>query len=214
MVKYYYADATRVAMRIGTNTPKWLLSDHLGSQAITVSTNGLTEEGELRYKAWGETRFSSGTTPTKRQYTGQISEMASIGLYFYGARWLDPSLSRWIQPDSIIPDPYNTLDWDRYSYARNNPVKYVDPDGHFPILPLLGILLFLATLPGDTGPYDVSPSTTAIGNAGLRMVDPADWVYTAGECFSGNCSGIDIAFGLLPVVNGGLDDAADAARAL
>jgi hypothetical protein len=46
------------------------------------------------------------------------------------------------------------------------------------------------------------------------MVDPVDWVYTAGECFSGNCSGIDIAFGLLPVVNGGLDDAADAARAL
>ena len=100
MIKYYYAGTTRVAMRVGSNTPKWLLSDHLGSQAITVSTNGLTEEGELRYKAWGETRYSSGTTPTKRQYTGQISEMASIGLYFYGARWLDPYLI----PLFIIPN--------------------------------------------------------------------------------------------------------------
>jgi hypothetical protein len=35
------------------------------------------------------------------------------------------------QPDSIIPDPYNTLDWNRYSYARYNPIRYVDPTGHF-----------------------------------------------------------------------------------
>ncbi|NLG96702.1 MAG: hypothetical protein GX491_05015 [Chloroflexi bacterium] len=35
-----------------------------------------------------------------------------------------------ISPDSLIPDPYNPLDWNRYSYARNNPVKYTDPSGH------------------------------------------------------------------------------------
>ncbi len=64
MVKYYYAGATRVAMRVGSNNPKWLLSDHLGSQSIVASYDGLTEEGELRYKAWGETRYTSGTTPT------------------------------------------------------------------------------------------------------------------------------------------------------
>jgi hypothetical protein len=40
---------------------------------------------------------------------------------------------RWIQPDSIIPDIYNSLDLDRYSYTRNNPIKYNDPSGHCPI---------------------------------------------------------------------------------
>jgi hypothetical protein len=41
-------------------------------------------------------------------------------------------LNRWTSPDSIIPDPYNPQDWDRYSYSRNNPLKYTDPTGHDP----------------------------------------------------------------------------------
>jgi RHS repeat-associated protein len=63
------------------------------------------------------------------KYTGQRQE-ASIGLYFYGARWYDPYLNRWIQPDSIIPDPLNPIDFDRFAYTRNNPTKYRDPTGH------------------------------------------------------------------------------------
>lgn len=35
------------------------------------------------------------------------------------------------QPDTLIPDPYNPLDWNRYSYARYNPIRYKDPSGHF-----------------------------------------------------------------------------------
>jgi hypothetical protein len=54
-------------------------------------------------------------------------------LYFYGARWYDSYLNRWIQPDSIIPDPYNPQDWDRFAYARNNPVRFNDPTGHWTV---------------------------------------------------------------------------------
>jgi hypothetical protein len=49
---------------------------------------------------------------------------------FYNARWYDPYLNHFTQPDSIVPDPYNSQDWNRYSYARNNPLKYTDPSGH------------------------------------------------------------------------------------
>jgi len=58
--------------------------------------------------------------------------MDSIGLYFYGSRWFDPSIMRWTSPDSIIPDQYNPLDWDRYAFVRNNPLKFVDPSGNRP----------------------------------------------------------------------------------
>jgi RHS repeat-associated protein len=85
---------------------------------------------ELRYKAWGETRYTAGSMLTKSQFTGQRNETGSFGLYFYNARWYDNYLNRWIQPDTIIPDPYNPFDWDRYSYVRNNPVKYRDLSGH------------------------------------------------------------------------------------
>lgn len=34
------------------------------------------------------------------------------------------------QPDTIVPDPYNSQDYDRYAYVRNNPLRYTDPSGH------------------------------------------------------------------------------------
>jgi hypothetical protein len=80
MVKYYYAGGTRVAVRVGT-TLSYLLGDHLGSTSITVNTSG-TKIAELRYKAWGEIRYTWGTTPAKRQYAGQINE-TDLGLMFY-----------------------------------------------------------------------------------------------------------------------------------
>jgi len=86
----------RVAEREATSggdTFYYLLGDHLGSTAITADSSG-NKVAEMRYKAWGESRFSSGTTPTKRQYTGQLNEMTTIGLYFYGARFYDPYPNR------------------------------------------------------------------------------------------------------------------------
>lgn len=49
---------------------------------------------------------------------------------YYGARYYDPYLSRWIQPDTIVPDPHNPQSLNRFSYGYNNPLKYTDPTGH------------------------------------------------------------------------------------
>ena len=62
------------------------------------------------------------------------------GLYYYGARYLDPKYSRWLSGDPAITDYmagtsageggiYNTVNLHVYHYAGNNPVKYTDPDG-------------------------------------------------------------------------------------
>ncbi|HJS19229.1 MAG TPA: RHS repeat-associated core domain-containing protein, partial [Anaerolineales bacterium] len=128
ITKYYFAGNQRVAMRTNT-TLYYLLSDHLGSTSLTTNVSGAVVS-ELRYKAWGETRYASGSTPTKYQFTGQYSNMNDFGLLFYHARWYDPYLNHFIQPDTIVPNLYNPQDWNRYSYARYNPLKYTDPSGH------------------------------------------------------------------------------------
>jgi RHS repeat-associated protein len=72
-----------------------------------VTLNKLeTETGELRYSAWGETRYTSGTTPTDRQYTGQIND-GDTRLYYYNTRYYDPALHRFIQTDTIVQSTKN-----------------------------------------------------------------------------------------------------------
>ncbi len=115
-----------MAMR-QSGTLYYLLSDHLGSTSIVTNASG-AKVAEMRYKAWGEVRYTSGIVPTDRTYTGQRSEMESIGLMFYNARWYDPYLARFAQADSIVPGGAQGLD--RYAYVRNSPLNYVDPSGH------------------------------------------------------------------------------------
>jgi RHS repeat-associated protein len=75
-------------------------------------------------------RTSDGTTPTDYTYTGQYSNVSDFGLLFYDARWYDPAPGRFTQPDSIVPNAADPQSWDRYAYALNNPMRFVDPTGH------------------------------------------------------------------------------------
>jgi RHS repeat-associated protein len=103
-----------------------MLRTSLGSTSLTLNSSG-SKIAELRYKAWGETRYTSGTTPTTYQFTSQRNETA-LGLYFYNARWYDPSLSRFTSADTLVPG--GAQGYDRFSYTSNNPVRYIDPSGH------------------------------------------------------------------------------------
>ena len=44
-----------------------------------------------------------------------------------------------ITPDSIVPNPRDGQDYNRYTYVRNNPIRYNDPSGNIPChLELIG----------------------------------------------------------------------------
>ena len=69
----------------------------------------------------------------KHKYTGQ-EEDAETGLYYYGARYYDPSIGRFISADTIVPNPSYPQSLNRYSYGYNNPIIYTDPNGHNPFV--------------------------------------------------------------------------------
>jgi RHS repeat-associated protein len=135
---YYYAGATRLAMRKGSGEAAYFITDHLGSTNKLVTPTGAPLAGERQlYKPWGENRLSTLLTLTRYTYTGQYAQ-TEVGLMYYQARWYDPTLGRFAQADSIIPETSQGVQaWDRYAGMNNNPLKYSDPSGHWAQL-LLG----------------------------------------------------------------------------
>lgn len=59
-----------------------------------------------------------------------VTHTAAFGLMYYNARWYAPQLGRFVQADTLVPEPGSPLAWDRYAYVNDNPVKYSDPSGH------------------------------------------------------------------------------------
>jgi RHS repeat-associated protein len=60
-----------------------------------------------------------------------LFKLSVLWLHFYGARWYDSLLGRFIQADTIVPlESQGVQAWDRYAYVNNNPVRYSDPAGH------------------------------------------------------------------------------------
>jgi len=103
-------------------------NDHLGGVNVISDVNGarvqLTE-----YDPWGKVSRSEGNVDPEHRFTGQKLDPEN-GLYYYGARYYDPELARFISPDPIVPSAGDPQSHNRYSYVRNNPVKYIDPTGH------------------------------------------------------------------------------------
>jgi len=129
-------DATDV---VTTTTTYVTYTDHLGSLAVITDINGVVLERNS-YDAWGRRRSganwnvyeaSSATHLFDRGYT--MHEMLpEFGLINMNARLYDPVLGRMLSPDNYLANAGYTQDYNRYSYARNNPIKYTDPDGNSP----------------------------------------------------------------------------------
>jgi len=139
VTKYYYLGSTRVATR-RDGALCYLLGDHLGSTSAThnPTTQAVAQQW---YKPYGESRWSSGTLPTDRKFTGQRRD-SGTGLLFYNARWYDPAVGRFLQADTLVPGAGDPQSLNRYMYSNNNPLRYTDPSGHVPV-PVLPIPPFI-----------------------------------------------------------------------
>jgi RHS repeat-associated protein len=222
--EYYYAGAQRLAVN-DNGTLYWLLGDHLGSTSITANSGGGLY-AELRYKPWGEERYTNGvTTPTRRQYTGQINDV-EIGLYFYNARMYSPALGRFISADTIVPGAGSPQAFNRYAYALNSPLNYIDPSGHVVCSPGHGGQCadgggFLAN---GSGGGATEEAVSIWGGALLFPLTVAfeavDTVVSGAQCAGGDgwaCVGAAVPFLSGPAAKAlgkVLDAGADAARAV
>ena len=63
------------------------------------------------------------------EYLYNGKEKDTTGLYYYGARYYDSQIGRFLTRDIVIISYLNPQGLNRYTYCKNNSLAYIDPDG-------------------------------------------------------------------------------------
>lgn len=112
------------------DTVTYFHNDIFGSPLAATDTAGnlLWKEN---YKPYGEklTR-SAGSSSNKIGFHGKAHDDGT-GLSYMGARYYDPVLGRFTGIDPVDFQEASLHSFNRYTYANNNPYRYVDPDGRW-----------------------------------------------------------------------------------
>jgi len=125
-VLHIYGDGQEVA-EVVNGVTYYPVQNYVGS-IVAVRTGSGATSFSANYYPWGRisvTKFGSETLKFTEMPYDSVT-----GLYFFGTRFYDPTIGRFIQPDSsagVLSDP---LSLNAYAYAGNNPVTFSDPTGH------------------------------------------------------------------------------------
>ena len=118
-----YVSTTRTSRLI------YHLTDHLGSTTVDTNSSGTYQEYMI-YFPFGKVKTDqrvAGASNDDYKFTGQ--ELDDTNLYYYGARYYDPTIYLFLSQDPAAPDLRNPQSLNDYSYAFNNPLRYNDPTG-------------------------------------------------------------------------------------
>ena len=120
--KYLHADVKRVG-----STNSWLHRDHLKTIRLITNANGGHVQ-RYRYRPYGERFYQTTSTFEHKGFIGERHD-EEVGLMYLNARYYDPKIGRFIQPDDWDPT-LPGVGTNRYAYAMNDPVNLSDPNGH------------------------------------------------------------------------------------
>jgi RHS repeat-associated protein len=101
-------------------------NDALGSVVAASDASGQLL-WRKEYAPFGQ-QLDSTAEDEKLAYTGKEHDDIT-GLTYFGARYYDPYLGRFMGVDPAGIDPGDPFTFNRYSYANNNPYRFIDPDG-------------------------------------------------------------------------------------
>lgn len=159
-----------------TSTLYYPYTDHLGSIVALTDGQGIVLQRQA-FDAWGRRRnprdweTNDRMTPRSgfewlRGYTGH-EHLDSFGLINMNARLYDPKMGRMLSVDNYVSDATSAMAYNRYTYALNNPISYIDPTGNDPVTVAIIIGAVVGAYIGGS---------TANGN-----YDPTLWDYSSGK---------------------------------
>jgi RHS repeat-associated protein len=144
----YYVYGLGLVSRISaTGSPSYYHFDSRGSTvALTDAAGTVTEKytydpfgnvvnsagiDKYVYDVYGNSVNSAGTTPNPFKYVGQYGVMdEGNGLHYIRARFYDAQIGRFLNKDPKLGNDSDGQSLNRYVYAGNNPIRFVDVSGY------------------------------------------------------------------------------------
>ena len=114
------------------------IHDHLGSTSMVLDTDGNISQS-VTYIPYGEIFVEERNGAWNSPYLFNSKELdEGTGLYYYGARYLNPTNGVWLSTDPLF-EKY--VGMSPYNYCAGNPMKLVDVDGRACVYSEDGIFL-------------------------------------------------------------------------
>jgi len=115
----------------GTGNYYYYLRDHLGNNRITYHYSGSAPviDQEVEYYPFGSMFAANNLQNNLYLYNGKELNNEFFENYDYGVRFYDPQFGRWYSVDPLAELGRR---WSPYTYAFDNPMRFIDPDGMWP----------------------------------------------------------------------------------
>ncbi len=124
----YVKGINYIASISASNTTSYFLFNGHGDVVQTVDKDGEVLNN-YDYDIWGNPILTVETAECAIRYAGEFYD-SETGLYYLRARYYNPYIGRFISEDSYWGEDNNPLSLNRYTYAHNDPIQYIDPTGH------------------------------------------------------------------------------------
>jgi len=194
-IEHMYFNGKRVARRelVPAYSLRYHFSDHLGSASVITNGYSGTILDESDYYPFGGERVITNSDPNQYKFTGKERDGES-GLDYFGARHYGGNFGRFLQADQPFADqdPTDPQSWNLYTYTRNNPLRYVDPNGQGAWDIFKGAAVGAANFVGNTvtatvqTAYALSPVGAATGATQQFVGGAIDYVATGISAYQEN----------------------------
>ena len=142
----------------------YLHSNHRGD--VILARNGATTIGAYDYAPYGALRSTSGAYDSRFKFSSKERD-ASTDIYYFGYRFYDPNLQRWLNRDPLGEAGGINL----YAFCYNDPINMFDP---------LGLSFWSSSRSFVVGTVGGAVATLAVGTATVVATVAASPVIAIG----------------------------------
>lgn len=196
--EYFYLGAKLLAEREKTKLPvpniSYYHNDVVGSPLAATDKVGALKWRE-HYWPYGERNLRDTKAATATMWFAGKPQDADSKLSYFGARYYDPLLGRFMGIDPVGVDESNLHSHNRYAYGNNNPYKFVDPTGNIAETALDVVSLGLSIAQYNQNPsllnglglaYDIVGTAVPILPAGFGIIRSAGNAADTAKAVHGN----------------------------